>query len=472
MKNLEKNEEKISNTQEAVNLITDIKDFFIKFTNIEHDTDKARTIQDIKANISMQGHTAWILVFSIFIASIGLNVSSTAVVIGAMLISPLMGPILGVGMSIGINDVDMLRKSLINLGVMVVLSLVTSSLFFSIPLFNEATPELLARTQPDVRDVLIALSGGLALIIAISRPSQQINTVAGVAIATALMPPLCTAGFGIGTGRLDYFLGAMFLFTINAIFIALATFVIAKSLKFPIVKYLDSKRKKTISRIVIGVASIVLGFSIYSFYSLFKENQFQKQAKNFIQELKDEGIGIIADEERNINYKQNTITFFVFGNAISEDKIKLWQQDINKKISLKTTKLIVRQKDDSDLYEKVEGLTALYNQNQSVILSKDVTIQERENAILKLEKRISELRANEIPFAQICDEVNISYSGVKKISYAIEMNSDFKYIDTLKVFNVQWQESITKQEKENEKVKLQKWLKTRLSLDTVVLNER
>jgi len=196
MENFEPKDENASISQSAANIVSDIKLFFKKLTSIEAETDKTGTIQEIKANISMQGHTAWILVFSILIASIGLNVSSTAVVIGAMLISPLMGPILGIGMSIGINDVDMLRRSLLNLGVMVVLSLLTSTLFFSIPLFDEATPEILARTQPDVRDVLIALSGGLALIIAISRPSPQTNTVAGVAIATALMPPLCTAGYG------------------------------------------------------------------------------------------------------------------------------------------------------------------------------------------------------------------------------------------------------------------------------------
>ena len=114
-------------------LLGGIREFLSELLNIKKDTNKEGTIQEIKDNISMQGHTAWILIFSILIASIGLNANSTAVVIGAMLISPLMGPILGVGLSIGINDIDTLRKSMINLGVMVGLSLITSFVFFSIP---------------------------------------------------------------------------------------------------------------------------------------------------------------------------------------------------------------------------------------------------------------------------------------------------------------------------------------------------
>jgi len=181
----------------------DFKDFLSKVLDIRHDTDKSGTIEDVKNNISMQGHTAWVLVFSILIASIGLNTSSTAVVIGAMLISPLMGPILGVGLSIGINDIDTLRRSFVNLGVMIGLSLITSFLFFKIPIFQNETPELMARTSPDVRDVFIAIAGGLALIVALSRRSKQTNTIAGVAIATALMPPLCTAGYGLAIGNLQ-----------------------------------------------------------------------------------------------------------------------------------------------------------------------------------------------------------------------------------------------------------------------------
>lgn len=459
-------------SKKASNLLNDFKVFFTSLINLEHDTDKTGTVTEIKSNISMQGHTAWILVFSIIIASIGLNVSSTAVVIGAMLISPLMGPILGIGLSIGINDVDTLRRSLVNLAVMVILSLVTSSLFFSIPLFNDATPEILARTQPDVRDVLIAIAGGLALIVAISRPSPQTNTVAGVAIATALMPPLCTAGFGIGTGNLEYFAGAMFLFTINTIFIALSTFVIVKFLNFPMVKYINSKKKKRISRVATFVATVVLAFSIYSFYTLFKENQFKKEAKNFIQDLKNNGVSIIGDDDKNINYNDKTITIYVFGNMVQSDVIDTWNSDLKEHQSLKNATLNVKQEDDSEINDKVKNLTELYAQNQKIISSRDESIQSKEEKINLLEAELLRITKNEIPFSQICKEIKISYTGVENISYAMEMNSDFIHLDTVSVFNIHWFDSIPEDNiiTENESLKL--WLQTRLELDTLVLNIR
>lgn len=387
-----------------------------------------------------------------------------------MLISPLMRPILGIGLSIGINDIDTLRRSLLNLGVMIVLSLVTSSLFFSIPLFNDATPEILARTQPDVIDVLIAMAGGLALIIAISRPSPQTNTVAGVAIATALMPPLCTAGFGIGTGNLAYFGGAMFLFSINTIFIALSTFVIVKFLNFPIVKYIDSKRKKIISRVATFIVTVIFAFSIYSFYTLFKENQFKKEAKNFIQSLKNDGVSIIGDNYKNIDYNDKIITLYVFGNMISDDQINDWKIDLHKHESLKSTTLNVRQEDDTEIHEKVKNLTDLYAQNQKIISSRDESIQDKENRINLLEGQIESLAKHEISFIQICKEIKISYSGVENISYALEINSDFAQLDTIRVFNLHWFDSIPEENITKENENLEKRLKTRLSLDTLILN--
>jgi len=262
-----------------------LKEYIPQLLNIKTGTDKEATAKIIREGVSIKGQTAWILVFSILIASIGLNVSSTAVVIGAMLISPLMGPILGIGFSIGVNDVDTLKASVINFVAMVFLSLLTSFLFFSIPIFKEATPEILARTKPDVRDVLIAMTGGLALIIAISRPKAQFNTVAGVAIATALMPPLCTAGFGLATGQFNYFGGAIFLFTINSIFIALAAFAITKYLRFPMLKYINQAKRTRISRIASLIAVVVMGFSVYQFYLLYLVNDYDTKAERFYQTI-------------------------------------------------------------------------------------------------------------------------------------------------------------------------------------------
>src|SRR5210317_2285224 len=247
VKNVEASKKAVQ--KDAQGLFQSIKQFLKELLDFRDDTDRDATIQAIKGDISFKGATAWILVCSIFVASIGLNANSTAVVIGAMLISPLMGPILGVGLSIAINDIDTLRRSLINLAIMIVLSLITAFLFFKFFPLSEDTSELLGRTQPDIRDVLIAFFGGLALIIARTKRGTIASVIFGVAIATALMPPLCTAGYGLAKGKWDYFFGAMYLFTINTIFIALATFLVLKLLRFPMIKYANSKKRKRIGNI-------------------------------------------------------------------------------------------------------------------------------------------------------------------------------------------------------------------------------
>ncbi|RXP63324.1 DUF389 domain-containing protein [Lutibacter sp. HS1-25] len=438
-----------------------IKKFLYELLNIKHDTDKKGTIEDIKGNISMKGHTAWVLVFSILIASIGLNVSSTAVVIGAMLISPLMGPILGIGLSIGINDIDTLKRSLINLAVMVGLSLATSFSFFLIPLFRAETPELLARTAPDVRDVFIAIAGGLALIVAISRRSKQTNTIAGVAIATALMPPLCTAGYGLATMNLSYFAGAMFLFTINTIFIALAAFVIVKFLDFPVVKYLNSVKRKRIAQTASTIAIIVFAGSIYMFFNLFKQNQFKQSADKLIKDLKSHGISIIDENDENIDYKNKTITIFIYGNKLSNNDINNWKNKLPS-FGLEETNLIIKQGvDDSDLRHEVKSLSELYARNQEIISSRDESIKQKEEKIKLLENEISKYLKSEIPFIQISDEARVIYNGLSEISYAKTISTNFKTTDTILNFNTKWYDSVPNtvfQQKQ-----LENWLKIRLN---------
>ena len=442
---------------------SNIKDIVINTLNIRHDTDKTGTIQDIKDNISMKGPTAWILVFSILIASIGLNISSTAVVIGAMLISPLMGPILGVGLSIGINDIYTLRRSFVNLGVMITISLFTSFLFFLIPIFREETPELLARTTPDVRDVFIAIAGGLALIIAISRRSEQTNTIAGVAIATALMPPLCTAGYGLAVWNLEYFFGAMFLFTINTIFIALATFLIVKFLRFPMVNYLDSKKRKRIAQLASFVALLVFGFSVFQFYQLFQKDQFVQKAKSFIEEMKNEGVSIIDEKDKNINYDKNSIKLVIYGKTLNSDEIKQWEDKLTD-YDLSTTKLNIQQgADDSDIRAELQNLTDLYTRNQQIISSRDKKIKQSDDRIKLLGTELS--KYYKVPFSNIIQEARINYTGLKTLSYANVISTNFKSTDTLSVFTVSWYDSIPNNNEQEQKLKL--WLKTRLSLDTI-----
>ncbi len=267
---------------EAKGLWQSIGSFLYEFLDFRDDTDRDATIEAIKDGISFKGATAWILVCSIFVASIGLNADSTAVVIGAMLISPLMGPILGVGMSIAINDIDTLRRSLINLAVMIVLSLLAAFLFFYFFPLNEETSELLGRTKPDIRDVLIAFFGGLALIIARTKKGTIASVIFGVAIATALMPPLCTAGYGLATWNVPFFLGAMYLFVINTIFIALATFLVLKLLRFPMLKYANSKKRTRIARIATLLAFVTMVPALITFITVFKESKINNDYNRFL----------------------------------------------------------------------------------------------------------------------------------------------------------------------------------------------
>jgi len=452
------------NSEKLNSIWKDLKVIINGILDIRADTDKKGTIEDIIDNISMKGHTAWVLSFSILIASIGLNVSSPAVVIGAMLISPLMGPILGIGLSIGINDIDTLRRSFANFGVMVVLSLLTSFLFFKIPIFQDLTPEIKARTAPDVRDVFIAIAGGLALIMAISRRTKQTNTIAGGAIATALMPPLCVAGYGLAVWELEYFFGAMFLFIINAIFIALATFLIVKFLRFPMVKYINSAKRKRISQVATFVAVFIFSFSVYQFVKLYQESHFKNNAKHLIADMKKSGIHIFEIEDGNIDFKTKTIKLLLYGNSIPEENIELWESRLEE-YDLLTANFIIEQSTSSDIENRVKELTDLYSRNQEIISSRDLKIEERGKKIKELKKELD--KYYRVPFTKISAEARANYSGLKTLSYGNVMTTNFNSIDTISVFGATWFDSIpnTKQQEE----KLKNWLKIRLELDSVII---
>lgn len=448
-----------------------LKEYLPQLLSIRRGTDKEATAEMIREGVSIKGQTAWILVFSIFIASIGLNVSSTAVVIGAMLISPLMGPILGIGFSIGVNDVDTLKASLINFGAMVFLSLITSFLFFSIPIFNEATPEILARTKPDVRDVLIAISGGLALIIAISRPRPQFNTVAGVAIATALMPPLCTAGFGLATGQFNYFGGAMFLFAINCIFIALAAFAITKYLRFPMRKYINQAKRKRISRIASLVAFVILSFSIYLFYELYLLNDYNTRAEKFIKNLKEGGVNIIGNTSESIDYKGKEIKLYIFGSNYTSIDQERWEEELDE-LGLKNTKLtILQSQDDTRMREDIDQIKEMYMESNKMLISRDESLREKDDRINELEQALRRYYDNEVLFDRVVKEIGINYSDLTKVSFAREYVSDFEKIDTLNVISVSWKGGVSKRQRKDQEEKLKAWMETRLKLKNIEVRE-
>lgn len=454
--------------QDAKGLLQSVKTFLNELLDFRDDTDRDATIEAIKNDISFQGATAWILICSIFVASIGLNANSTAVVIGAMLISPLMGPILGVGMSIAINDVDTLKKSLINLATMIVLSLLTAFLFFYLFPLREDTSELLGRTQPDIRDVLIAFFGGLALIIARTKRGTIASVIFGVAIATALMPPLCTAGYGLAQGNWEYFNGAMYLFTINTIFIALATFLVLKLLRFPMLRYANSKRRRMISRIATTLAIVVMIPAIWTFLSVLRQNNFERDAQNFIEKEID-ALPHADFIKKNASYKyvdaeNSVIELNTFGlDEIPESTIAVLQDRLNEYSSCKNTVLKVNQNKSKNL-DHLRYMEQIRYRDSLDLLSQSQRIVFLENRLKKLEK----LERNLIPFEEFTKEVNINYEAIKHISFSNVIVSNFKKMDTLTVFTVEWDKALIAKEQIPRKQKqLEDWLKVKYNLDSM-----
>jgi hypothetical protein len=347
---------------------------------------------------------------------------------------------------------------------MVILSILTSFIFFSIPIFKEATPELLARTKPDVRDVMIAISGGLALIIAISRPRPQFNTVAGVAIATALMPPLCTAGFGLATGNLSYFGGALFLFTINCIYIALAAFAITKYLKFPMRKYINQVKRRRISRLASLVALVILGFSIYQFYLLYKVNHFTTLAEQFIDDLKAEGVNLIGESSESIDYRANEIKLYVFGRDYSERDEERWREQLDDMGLTKTKLTLLRSQDNTGIREDIDKIKELYINSHKMLSAKDETIVEKDIRIDELEKDLRRYYSNDIRFDRVLGEIKINYEDLSSISFAREYRSDFEKLDTINIISVKWKGNVKKKSQTEQEERLKKWLEQRLKI--------
>ena len=263
---------------------TYLKSLIKRYINIGDHIDTEDAAERIKASIAFRGPNVWILAFAIVLASVGLNVNSTAVIIGAMLVSPLMGPIIGTGLALGTNDVDLLKSAFHNLLVMVIISLLASTVYFILSPLAPANPtELEARTSPTIYDVLIALFGGLAGILENSRKERG-TVLSGVAIATALMPPLCTAGYGLAHGNMHYFVGALYLFVINSVFIALATYFMVIYLKFKPVAGIAPELAEKRRKIITGILIVVLIPSLWSAFNLVRENNFERNARAFIEE--------------------------------------------------------------------------------------------------------------------------------------------------------------------------------------------
>ncbi|MEH6763802.1 MAG: DUF389 domain-containing protein [Aequorivita antarctica] len=447
-----------------------IKKFLSELFDIRSDTDRDATIDAVKKDISFKGHTAWILIFSIFVASIGLNVSSAAVVIGAMLISPLMGPIVGIGLSVAINDVETLRRSLINLGVMVFLSVLTAFLYFKLSPLTEETPELIARTYPTILDVLIAIFGGLGLIVAKTKSGTIASVIFGVAIATALMPPLCTVGYGLAIGNASYAGGALYLFSINAVFIALSTFIVSKILRFPLVRYANSKRRKRTAQIASLIAIAVMVPSVWLFIKLLDQQVFENKTKEFVKNIiRYEGAEVVKFTQ---DYKSKNINVYLIGRPVPQNKINEWLSELEKTEKLEQTHLRIYQGADQtgEISAKLSGeikagiLEDLYVKNEQLIQNKDEKIS-------FLENEIALMKVQNVPFKELSEELKINYEGVETFSYSNKITTNYKKTDTLPVINIRWKKDVSLKERRTDLKKIEEWLKFKLKLDTLQVSE-
>lgn len=412
--------------------------------------DKKKVLEYVKSNTSFRGSNLWILACAIVIASVGLNVNSTAVIIGAMLISPLMGPIVGAGFSLGTFDFALLKKSLKNLLIATIVGLLVSALYFFISPFKETQSELLARTSPTIYDVLIAFFGGLVGVIAITRVEKG-NPIPGVAIATALMPPLCTAGYGLAIGNFSFLFGALFLYTINCVFICIATFIIVKYLNYPASHYINPVYEKRMKYIISGLVLILILPSTYLAYQLIQEKKYVQNADAFINEaFNSKGYTLIY---KNVNSKSSPkkITLAFLSKKFSPNEIITLNSDA-KKFGLNNTQLVIKQ-DTTDLRKNI--LNEI-NKGKSVTDQKELKIANLEKAI----------QLNKYPNTELVSEVKVLFPNINSISIANHYYNE--QTDSVKIVPVVLYNSKT-DISNDDKQKLKLWLEKRLDKKGITL---
>lgn len=459
--------------KDAKGLFQSMTHFFTELLDFREDTDRDATIQAIKGDIPFKGATAWILVCSIFVASIGLNANSTAVVIGAMLISPLMGPILGVGMSIAINDIDTLKKSLINLATMIVLSLLTAFLFFWLFPLSEETSELLGRTRPDIRDVLIAFFGGLALIIARTKKGTIASVIFGVAIATALMPPLCTAGYGLAEGNFKYFGGAMYLFTINTIFIALATFLVLKILRFPMLKYANSKKRKRTARLASLIAILVMVPAVWTFLNVLTESKYQRDYKNFLKNEVESNPNLWLQRE-TMDMDARTISLY-FNGELAEATVTDLENELKGYENIQSFDLKIsgnKNRSSDKIIELYDKATIDLEQKDYIISGLREEIETLKSNVVSLNDQLENKakNTNSVLYSSVAKDAKIRFSDLEYFGYAKMLeSSDFIKVDTVTVVSLKWNSKLNDSIVKVKEKEIKTWLIDKLKEERILI---
>ena len=445
--------EEQKNTSKGLELLISIKNYIKEFFDLRKSKENEElTIESIRHGVVFKGTNLWVLIFAIFIASLGLNVNSTAVIIGAMLISPLMGPIMGFGLAVGISDFELLKQSFKSYLLTTFISVVTSTLYFSLTPLNEVQSELLARTSPTIYDVLIALFGGLAGIIAVSTKEKG-NVIPGAAIATALMPPLCTAGFGLATGNIFYFLGAFYLYFINSVFISFATYLGVRFMHFKRKDFVDKQREQMVRRYIIALVLATMCPAFYLTYGIVKTTFYEASVNSFIaKEFDFEHTQVIS---RKISYDEKEIRVVLVGNELTQPELDKVHNSL-KHYKLEDTQLTIVQGMNSDNLDmgmlKAQVMEDFYKDSEE-------RLQEQQEEILRLRNELRNYTTYHQLNQQIVPELKVLYPQVESVSLSqMEvLTVDSMQKDTLIMVLMGLKEEMNAVQMQQ----MQEWLKTR-----------
>jgi uncharacterized hydrophobic protein (TIGR00271 family) len=426
--------------------------------------DDAASQEEVNSNIQkgimIRGTNLWVLIFAIFIASLGLNTNSTAVIIGAMLISPLMGPIIGMGYSMGVYDFKLLKESFRNFVIMIVVSLATSALFFTLPLITTTQSELLARTQPTTYDLLIALFGGLAGMVAQTRKERTGTVIPGVAIATALMPPLCTVGYGLATLQFRFMLGALYLFTINTIFIALASFLVTRVMKFKMIGEIEEHQLKKLKNLMVMVIILVTLPSVLIAISIIQRSSFEANYNKFVEEAFKYDNTIVVDSKCEYNpglKKQSVIEVRLFGEPLSENVIGNIRAQMATVYHLPKTDLIIRQSNQEGGEVAISALQSNYSE----------MLAEKNRQIAYLQDQLSSIRtADTLAVSSMTRELGIFVPEISDMSMQrhISYNIDGAATDTSYICIIKFAENM---DKEPDMDLIRHWLRNRTGVSNI-----
>ncbi len=470
---MEKNskEQKIRPTNKPFNeLLTElyiaIKDWFAALFDLQHGLSREGTVIYIKNSKKMRGANAWMLMCSIMIASLGLDLDSAAVIIGAMLISPLMAPILGIGLAIGINDREALTISLRHFTIAIIIALITSTFYFYITPLGQPTSEILKRTSPNLLDSLVAVFGGLAGIISISRKDQS-NAIPGVAIATALMPPLCVSGYGIANGNWQVMLNAFYLFFLNSFFIALTTYIIIRLLKFPFKSHLDEKDARR-TRIFITIFSLLIILpSARILRDLIVFQRDKEKAELFISDHFSDNC---IDYSLVKGDSTNQLVLELLGRSISQDSLNHFNDLLASEYKLENTRLSIIQ-DNSLRLERINKMQLELSSlgqiaNQLETVNKERTDQQTQ--INELTQKIDSINARSIPLKNIGDELKVIFPGLDEVGFAnVEKSAFDKTTISIPLFIVKWNRNTPLYQRRNDEKKIYDFLVKRANLDTM-----